>query len=71
MRHVTLNLQTLPREDPEYQHITTTLYELIEAINEELQPGEKGLLERIVSDLAEGQRIQFLVKSPEQRIDGV
>jgi hypothetical protein len=55
MQHVTQSLQVLPRENPEYEYITTTLYELIEAINEELQPGEEELLGRIVLDLAEEQ----------------
>jgi hypothetical protein len=60
MHHVTQNLQAVPRENPEYEHITTTLHELIEAINEELQPGEEGLLERIVLDLAKDQKISFV-----------
>jgi hypothetical protein len=56
MRQVTQRLHVIPRENPEYEYITTTLYELIEAINEELQPGEEGLLGRIVLDLAEDKK---------------
>jgi hypothetical protein len=56
MQQVTQRLQVIPRENPEYEYITTTLYELIEAINEELQPGEEGLLGRIVLDLAEDKK---------------
>jgi len=56
MQQATQSIQALPQENPEYEYITTTLYELIEAINEELQPGEEALLGRIVADLAEAQR---------------
>jgi hypothetical protein len=68
MQQTAQSIQALPRENPEYEYITTTLYELIEAINEELQPGEEDLLSKIVSDLAEDQRIRFVGNSPEQRM---
>jgi hypothetical protein len=71
MQQATQRLQTLARENPEYEHITITLYELIEAINEELQPGEEELLEKIVLDLAEGQKIRFVGNPPERRADVV
>jgi len=57
MHQATQGIQALPRENPEYEYITTTLYDLIEAINEELQPGKEELLGRIVSHLAEDQRM--------------
>ncbi len=55
MQQTAQSIQALPTENPEHEYITTTLYELIEAINEELNPGEEKLLGRIVLDLAENQ----------------
>jgi hypothetical protein len=69
MRQATQMLQVIPREGPEYEYITATLYELIEAINEELRPGEEEVLGRIVLDLAEDRRIRFAGNSPEQRME--
>jgi len=46
-----------PPQDFGYKYITTTLYELIEAISEELKPGQEELAGRIVYDLAEAQKI--------------
>ncbi len=69
MRQATQMLQVVPREGPEYEYITTTLYDLIEAIDEELQPGEEELLGRIVLDLAEDRKIRFGGNSPEQRME--
>jgi Mg2+ and Co2+ transporter CorA len=63
MQRITQSIQALPQENPEYEYITTTLYDLIEAINEELKPGEEELLGMIVSDLAEDQRILPLRES--------
>jgi len=71
MQQPTQSVQVLPRQNPEYEYITTTLYDLIETINEELKPGEEALLGRVVSDLAEAQRMQFVGNSPEQRADVV
>lgn len=59
MQHVTQSLKALPRENPEYEYITTTLYELIEAINE-VQPVEEAMIENIVLDLAERGKITFI-----------
>jgi hypothetical protein len=59
MQRTAQSIQALPPENPEHEYITTTLYELIEAINEELKPGEEELLGMIVSDLSEDQRIRF------------
>ncbi len=59
MQQATQGLEVLPRENPEYWYITTTLYELIEAINEELQPGEEELVGKVVLDLAERGKITF------------
>lgn len=66
MQHVTQSLQVIPRENPEYEYITTTLYDLIEAINEELKPGEEELIGRIVLDLAKDQKIRFGRNSAQQ-----
>lgn len=44
-------------EDYGYESITTTLYDLIEAINEELRPGEEELLGKVYYDLVESQKI--------------
>jgi uncharacterized protein YbcI len=59
MQQATQSLQVLAQENLEYEYITTTLYELIEAVNEELQPGEEELLGRIVLDLVEDQKIRM------------
>jgi hypothetical protein len=67
MGQKTQSLQQVERDEPECRYIATSLYELIETINEELQPGEEELLGRIVIDLAEDQRIQF-VKAYKGRI---
>jgi hypothetical protein len=56
MQRAMQNIQA-PPQDSGYGYITTTLYELIEAINEELRPGEEELLGRIVYDLAEARKI--------------
>ena len=63
MGQITQRLQELKGNDQGCRYITTTLYELIEAINEELRPGEEGLLGRIVLALGEEQRI-ILSKGP-------
>jgi len=63
MQQATQSIHALPQENPEYEYITTTLYDLIETINEELQPGEEKLLERIVLDLTKDQRILPLRES--------
>jgi len=57
MQRATQSIQALPQENPEHEYITTTLYELIEAISEELKPGQEELVGRIVYDLAEAQKI--------------
>ncbi len=62
MQQVMQTIQALEQESG-YEYITTTLYGLIEAVNEELQPGEEELLGRIVYDLAEDQRILPLRES--------
>jgi hypothetical protein len=56
MQQATQTIQALQQESG-YEYITTTLYDLIEAINEELQPGEEELLGRIVLDLASLSRV--------------
>ncbi len=45
----------------------TTLYELIEAISEELQPGEEHLVSTIVLHLFDTRRIKFLGNPEEIR----
>jgi hypothetical protein len=45
---------------PELATITTTLGELIEAINEEVEPEEDHLLDEVVLHLLESGRIRFL-----------
>jgi len=70
MQQAAQNIQALPQKNSKYEHITTTLYDLIEAINEELQPEEEDLLGRIVFDLAENQRIKFIKNSLVQRRSG-
>lgn len=62
MQQAMQTIQALEQESG-YEYITTTLYDLIEAINEELQPGEEELLGRIVYGLAEDQRILPLRES--------
>lgn len=39
--------------------ITTTLYELMEAVQEEVSPNEEGLVARVVADLMNSGRIRF------------
>lgn len=46
--------------DPELSINETTLYELIHAISEEVQPGEDGLLAEVVLDLLETDQIKLL-----------
>jgi len=58
MHQTTQSIQTLTGENSECGHVVTSLYELIELINEELRPGEEELLERVVMRLAEDQQIQ-------------
>jgi len=59
MKQAMQTIQTTP-EDYGYESITTTLYDLIEAIkaiNEELRPGEEELLGKVYYDLAKSQKI--------------
>jgi len=56
MKQVMQIIQT-PPQDSGYEYITTTLYDLIEAINEELRPGEEDLLGKVYYDLLESQKI--------------
>lgn len=51
------DIRSLPDENEEYKHINTTLYKLIEAINEELQPGEEELIVEIVLDLVKNNTV--------------
>jgi len=49
--------------DQEYLELgttNTTLYELIDAISEQVQPGEDGLVAEVVLHLLETGRIKFL-----------
>ncbi len=57
MRQITRAIESLPQANQEYEYISTTLYRLIEAINEELQPGEEKLIGKIVLDLVKNKRI--------------
>ncbi|MFW6115283.1 MAG: hypothetical protein ACOC6E_03195 [Thermodesulfobacteriota bacterium] len=62
MEQVIHSLRELQGNDPDpgCRYITTSLYELIETISEELRPGEEELLGKIVTDLAGDQQIQFV-----------
>jgi hypothetical protein len=46
--------------EPEVTAIETTLYDLVEAINEEVGPEEDHLVSEIVLDLLDRGRIRFL-----------
>lgn len=46
------------RENPHSTHITTTLYDLIEAISDEVQPGEESLLADVVLHLLDSGKIK-------------
>ena len=63
MQKVKLSHREISQERPEYE----SLDKLIKGINIALQPGKEVLLKRVMSDLAENQRIQFGGNSPEQR----
>jgi len=52
--------RSLPDENEEYEDIRTTPYRLIEAINEELQPGEEELIVKIVLNLVKNNRVLAL-----------
>ncbi len=55
--------QTISIIEPAHQSsrsVETTLYELIEAIIEELQPGEDHLVPTIVSHLFDTEKIRFI-----------
>jgi hypothetical protein len=71
MQQIKQSLQPVERDEPECRYITTSLYELIETISEELRPGEEELLGRIVIDLAEDQRIQLKENVLEQMKNAV
>ncbi len=47
---------------PPFHTITTTLYELVEAISEELEPGEDWMISAALVDLTKTGRIRFLGK---------
>jgi hypothetical protein len=51
-----------PREAPRQPSttITTTLYDLIETIHDEVPPGEEGLVTAVVADLLNSRRIRFI-----------
>jgi hypothetical protein len=40
--------------------VTTTLYDLIETIDNEVPPGEEGLVTAVVADLLNSRRIRFI-----------
>jgi hypothetical protein len=40
--------------------ITTTLYDLMEAVQEEVSPDEEGLVARVVADILNSGRIRFV-----------
>lgn len=44
--------------------IRTTLYELVEAISDQLQPGEDWMVTEALVDLTNTGRLRFLGKSP-------
>ena len=46
------------RENPPSTHIITTLYDLIEAISDEVQPGEESLLTDVVLHLLDSGKIK-------------
>jgi len=56
MRRAVQGTRSMPNKNKEYEYIKTTLYRLIEASNEELQPGEEGLIGKIVLDLVKKER---------------
>ena len=45
---------------PEFYPGATTLYELIKAISEELDPTEDELISEIIDDLFESEQVKFL-----------
>ena len=54
--------RALPKTAPEHQRapLVTTAYELIEAIDEELQPGEENLVASIFLDLIASGEVKFI-----------
>jgi hypothetical protein len=54
--------QALPKTAPEHQRapLVTTAYELIKAIDEELQPGEEQLVAPIFMDLIASGEVKFI-----------
>lgn len=60
MHQVARNLPESNRQNPRSPHVETTLYELIEAIDQELRPGEEELIAGIILDLAIRRKITFM-----------
>jgi hypothetical protein len=60
--------QASPKTAPEHQRapLVTTVYELIEAIDEELQPGEEELLAEVFCHMANRGKIGLIHKTDKQ-----
>ena len=57
-------LDTLKTKHSKLTHINTTLYELIEAISDEVQPEEDKLVSETVLHLLNSNRIRYLDAAP-------
>lgn len=60
MRAVTQSMPTGETQPPERVAITTTLFDLIAALNEEVGPGEEDRVTAAVVHLCTSGRLQFL-----------
>jgi hypothetical protein len=60
MRAVTQHMPTVETRTPERVAITTTLFDLIAALNEDVSPGEEDLVTAAVVHLCTSGRLRFL-----------
>ena len=60
MEATTQDFNTAESACPRLTAIETTLYELIEAVGEEVQPGEDRLIAETVSHLLDTDHVKFL-----------
>lgn len=60
MRAVTQHLSPGTSRHQPATVITTTLYDVVEAVQEEVSPGEEGLVTEVVTDLFNTGRIQLV-----------
>jgi hypothetical protein len=56
MQRMAQRFNAMTTERPEFERIDTTLWELVETLNEEIRPDEENLLALIVSHMLDSTR---------------